>query len=124
MSRHKLLLVLDDDATVAQILVAGAELAGFAARHFDEPAAFLAAVAALAPSHVAVDLTLPGTSGIEVLRQLAEQGSDARILIVSGAGASDLSEALAEAQRLGLSTSGGLQKPFRQAQLRALLGLG
>jgi FixJ family two-component response regulator len=80
-------------------------------------------VAARSPSHLAVDLTLPGISGLEVLSRLARHGCRSRVLIVSGAGSADIAEALAEARRLGLRTGGVLPKPFRQAQLRELLDL-
>jgi FixJ family two-component response regulator len=41
MRQAKQLLVLDDDATVGQILVASAEAAGVSASHFEEPEAFI-----------------------------------------------------------------------------------
>lgn len=116
------LLILDDDATVGQILLMGAQVSGFEARHCTEVEAFFDALPGWAPSHVAIDLTLPGTTGVDVLRRLAASGSRARVLICSGAGASDLAAALAETQTLGLDGAGVLPKPFKLAALRQLLG--
>lgn len=115
------LLVLDDDATVGQIVVAGAQASGFEARLCETVPGFLAALADWAPTHLAIDLTLPGTSGTEVLRHVADAGSRARIIICSGAGTADLETALQAARDLGLPTAGVLPKPFRLAGLRALL---
>lgn len=115
------LLVLDDDATVGQIVVAGAQVSGFEARLCETVPGFLAALADWAPTHLAIDLTLPGTSGTEVLRHVADAGSRARIIICSGAGTADLETALQAARDLGLPTAGVLPKPFRLAGLRALL---
>lgn len=115
------LLVLDDDPTVGQIVVAAARAAGFEARLCDAVPAFLAALADWAPTHLAIDLTLPGSSGVEVLRLVADAGSRARIIICSGAGAADLEAALQAAREFGLPTAGVLAKPFRLAGLRALL---
>lgn len=121
MSEPRTLLVLDDDDTVGQIVVAGARSAGFSALLFGQALPFIDAVATRAPSHVAVDLTLPDMPGVEVLRRLALQGCRSRVLIVSGAGAAESTAALAEASRLGLAAAGVLPKPFRLAQLRQLL---
>jgi DNA-binding response OmpR family regulator len=115
------LLVLDDDATVGQIVVMGAQTSGFEARLCETVPAFLAALADWAPTHLAIDLTLPGSSGVAVLQQVAQAGSGARIIICSGSGAEDLDAALEAARRLGLATAGVLPKPFRLAALRAVL---
>lgn len=115
------LLVLDDDATVGQILVVGAQTAGFEARLCEAVPPFLALLLDWNPTHLAIDLTLPGTSGVQVLQQVAQAGSRARIIICSGSGSEELDAALREARALGLATAGVLGKPFRLAGLRALL---
>jgi len=115
------LLVLDDDATVGQILVMGAQASGFEARQCEAVPAFLEALLDWAPTHLAIDLTLPDGSGVDVLHRVAEAGSRARIIICSGSGTEELDAALQAARRLGLATAGVLPKPFRLAGLRALL---
>ena len=118
------LLILDDDTTVGQIIQLSAQAYGFEARHFADAAGFLAAVAAQDATHLAIDLTLPETSGVQVLRQVAALGSRCRIIICSGRGDEDLQAALAEAHSLGLDCAGLLPKPFTLAVLKALLGVG
>jgi len=115
------LLILDDDAMVGQILQMAAQGAGFEAQRCERHAAFFDAVRDWQPSHVAVDLLMPEMSGVEVLRQLAVMGCNARIIVSSGAGLGELDAALAEAQALGLQTAGVLPKPFSLAAVRALL---
>jgi DNA-binding response OmpR family regulator len=116
------LLVLDDDPTVGQVLVASALALGLEARLCEQVEAFFEQLAQWQPSHVAIDLTLPGTSGLEVLHRLAAARVRARVIVFSGVGAAELDAALGAARELGLDTMGVLPKPFRLAQLRALLG--
>lgn len=118
------LLILDDDPIVGQIIQLSAQACGFEAQHFAEPAGFLAAIAAQGATHVAIDLSLPETSGVQVLRQVAALGHRCRVIICSGCGDDELQAALAEAQRLGLDCAGLLPKPFTLSALKALLGLG
>lgn len=115
------LLILDDDPTVGQILLMSAQASGFEARLCLEVQPFLDALGPWAPTHLAIDLTLPGTTGIEVLRQVAAAACQARIIICSGVGPAELDAALREARSLGLSTAGVLPKPFRLAAVRELL---
>lgn len=115
------LLVLDDDDTVGQILCLGAQAAGFEARLCLTVEAFLQALGPWAPTHVSVDLTLPGSSGSAVLQALAAAGCPARVIVCSGAGGGALQQALDEARALGLAVAGALEKPFAMARLRELL---
>lgn len=115
------LLILDDEPTVGQTLLLGAQACGFEARLCDTVPDFLDASSAWQPSHLAIDLTLPGTSGAAVLTQLAQAACRARVFIYSGAGAAECDAALAEAARLGLAAAGVLPKPFRLATLRQML---
>jgi FixJ family two-component response regulator len=68
-----------------------------------------------------VDLTLPGSSGSDVLRRLAAADCRAKVIVYSGAGAAELAAAQDEARQLGLNVAGGLAKPFTLARLRVLL---
>ena len=115
------LLVLDDDDTVGTIVCLAAKAAGFETRLCVTVDAFLQALAPWAPTHVSVDLTLPGSSGSAVLQALAEAGCRARVIVCSGAGGGAVGQALDEARALGLPVAGALEKPFTLASLRALL---
>lgn len=118
---HGRLLVLDDDATVGQILVMAAQGVGFEARWCEDLAGFIEAMAAWGPTHVVVDLRMPGVLPEQVMQRLADAQCQARIIVCSGAAPGDLQAALAQARALGLQAGGVLAKPFRLAELRALL---
>lgn len=115
------LLVLDDDTTVGQVLIFGARACGFEARQCTELPPFLAELGVWQPSHLIVDLTLPGLHVQTVFAALAQAGCRARVVVCSGAGAGELQAALAQAQALGLQGGGMLAKPFTLAALRAVL---
>lgn len=115
------LLILDDDALVGLLVESVARLAGVATcltRAADE---FYGAVESWNPTHIVVDLTMPETSGEEVLAALAARGCTARIIVASGAEAERLDRAVAQARAGGLDVAGALPKPFAAAALRALL---
>jgi FixJ family two-component response regulator len=118
---HGRLLILDDDATVGQLLMLVAQSVGFEAELTAEPSAFFAALSASQPSHVAVDLTLPGSSGTEVIERLGALGCKAGLIICSGASKPEVAAALALAAGLQLPVAGALNKPFSVKDLRALL---
>lgn len=115
------LLILDDDATVGQTLLAGACACGFDGRLCASVAEFLEEHDRWWPTHLAIDLRLKGESGCDVLPLLAERRSDAAVIVCSGAGGDELAAALARAQALGLRCAGPLAKPFRLAALKLLL---
>jgi len=66
-------LVVEDDATVAEVLLAYLRRAGLATAHVPDGLAALAVSAADPPDLVVLDLMLPGLDGLEVCRRLREQ---------------------------------------------------
>lgn len=104
------LLIVEDDATMRSLLELIFSLRGyevFSARNVPEG---LAVVADHHVDGVLTDLELPGPSGLELCRAVAEQrkfGVTARLWVMSGAVRREL---FAEAMAAG--ASGVLQKPF------------
>ncbi|RZA12257.1 MAG: EAL domain-containing protein, partial [Lysobacteraceae bacterium] len=115
------LLILDDDLAVARTIGMAAERMGFEVRCVEAPDAFFEAVRHWVPSHVAVDLIMPGMDGVEVMRQLARLGCGAAVILTSGMGLKVLEAARSTASERGLNVVGVLPKPFRAATLRELL---
>jgi EAL domain-containing protein (putative c-di-GMP-specific phosphodiesterase class I) len=70
---------------------------------------------------VVIDLMMPGMDGIEVVRLLAERNCRATIVLMSGHDRSVLRSVQEMARALGLRTAEPLQKPFRMADIRAML---
>lgn len=78
--------MIDDDATVAQVVVAYLERAGVVAEHAADGPAALAAAAAHPPDAVVLDLMLPGIDGLEVCRRLRTTRPDLPVLMLTARG--------------------------------------
>lgn len=106
------LLVLDDDDSINFTIGAIAESSGFEARTTTNPAEFFDLVTTWAPSHVIVDLVMPGLDGVETLRLLANTEFRGLVIIASGLGSRVLEAAGRAAAENGLNLLGILPKPF------------
>ncbi|GAA1721898.1 response regulator transcription factor [Isoptericola hypogeus] len=82
-------LVVDDDATVAQVVVAYLERAGMTAEHVADGAAALVAAADRPPDAVVLDLMLPGVDGIEVCRRLRADRPGLPVVMLTARGEED-----------------------------------
>jgi DNA-binding NarL/FixJ family response regulator len=71
--------------------------------------------------HLVLDLGIPGTTPAQLMQALVDVRCQARVIVCSGAAPAELEAALALARQLGLRAAGVLAKPFRLAELRALL---
>ena len=78
--------MIDDDATVAQVVVAYLERAGVLAEHAADGPAALAAAARNPPDAVVLDLLLPGIDGLEVCRRLRAARPDLPVLMLTARG--------------------------------------
>ena len=116
----KRLLIVDDEPAIAEVIESVALARGYEVTTTADAAAFLAA-AALGPDVIVLDLSLPDTDGVELLRHLAESGCRARILIVSGFDERVLETSGRLGAALGLDVAGTLNKPIRIAELRSAL---
>ncbi|MCG8547056.1 MAG: EAL domain-containing response regulator [Alphaproteobacteria bacterium] len=115
------LLIIDDEPKLAKIIARGGTMSGYAAEYTDQPDAFFSKLRAWQPSVVVVDLQMPQTDGIEVLRIMAEVGSDAKVVVCSGIDMRTIETAMRLGGELGLNMAGALNKPVRLAEIRELL---
>ncbi len=83
MSENRL-LVMDDDPDVAEFFGRVAEQLEFEVATVNEPEGFVAKVGEFQPGTILLDLQMPGRDGIELLRELADTGCRADIVIASG----------------------------------------
>src|ERR1700682_3772722 len=115
------LLVVDDQPDILEFVGTVAEGVGYRVETALNAATFRALLASFSPTLLILDLQMPDTDGVELIRELARQGSRAQILISSGMD----SRVLASAEQLGLTHGlamiGTLQKPIMLADLEALL---
>lgn len=119
-TRRRLLLV-DDELSVARFIAHGAEEAGFEAIITVSAESFRSQYAACEPDVVVLDLALPRSDGVELLRFLAEEGSEALVLLISGFDARVIEAAMRLGEAMGLRMAPPLSKPVRLNQLMAAI---
>jgi EAL domain-containing protein (putative c-di-GMP-specific phosphodiesterase class I) len=114
-------LAIDDDPALLEIIRKVAISAGFEVVALADSSEFQTALHTRSPNVVLLDLQLPGCDGIELLRSLAESGSRAKVILMSGYDARVLSMAQKIGRNLGLEMGETLEKPFSVAALRKIL---
>ena len=78
------LLLIDDEPQLADFVANAGELCGYDPQIADGDEDFRAQFVGDRPAVVALDLGMPGSDGVELLRFLAEQAFTGPVLIISG----------------------------------------
>ena len=115
------LLIIDDDQDLVDIYARIGNKAGYEVKATSEPAEFWVAVSDWSPTVIIIDLRMPKSDGIEVLRGLAEQQVRAQVVLSSGSDPSLLEIANRIGVERGLCMKETLQKPVAPDALRARL---
>lgn len=115
------LLVVDDDADLRCCFREVAEDMGYAVAEAANETAFTEAYAALDPTAILLDLTMPGTDGVEFLRSLAKTGCEAPVILVSGQDQRVLATAERLGKLFGLTMHAVMAKPVSVRDLRVVL---
>jgi EAL domain-containing protein (putative c-di-GMP-specific phosphodiesterase class I) len=117
--KHKV-LVIDDDVDMCSIIAETAATLEMECITTSEATVFFEA---LTPdvTIVVIDLMMPNTDGIEILRILGRTGCNAGIIVMSGLGKRVVQTAEEVATNRGLSIVGQLTKPFSVAHLQDML---
>ncbi|MEJ8571000.1 response regulator [Microbaculum marinum] len=108
--------VIEDDPAVADALVVMLREFGHEAAAYPDAESFLATGMPLSADTVVVDLLLPGMSGADLVRELHNGGSTARIIIITGQAQTRL-----EQQISGLGVRHLIRKPVEADALRDLI---
>jgi len=119
--RGNRLLVVDDEPSLGRLVKRIAESVGFETIATQDPTIFAQTARCWHPSVVIVDLNMPGTDGIALLRGLAEDECAAYVVLTSGGAGATLDEACHFGRECGLKMGKSLQKPVRMENLRELL---
>jgi DNA-binding response OmpR family regulator len=114
---RKRLLLIDDELSVARFIAHAAEECGYEAIITVSAESFRSQYLACDPDVVVLDLALPRSDGVELLRFLAEEKCRALVLPISGFDQRVLEAAMRLGTALGLRMTGPLQKPVRLQQL-------
>ena len=115
------LLVVDDQPDILEFVGQVAEAIGFNVRLANNAQEFRDSLHEFKPSLVILDLQMPQTDGVELIRELGNLGTRAAILISSGMDQRVLTSAEQLGVAHGLTMAGILQKPITLADLEAVL---
>ena len=110
------LLIVDDEQNIRRLCMTVGKGLGFDCSEAESAEAALARAEATAPDLVVTDLKLPGSSGVELLRELKTRLPHAEVSIMTGHGSI---ESAVDAMKLGAYDY--IEKPFRVEKLRQLV---
>ncbi len=105
-------LVVDDDVTLAEVVIGYLERAGHTGTHVTDGPAALAAVEAQPPELMVLDLMLPGMDGLEVCRRVRAAHPQLPVLMLTA-----LNEAEDRIAGLEVGADDYLAKPFSPREL-------
>ncbi|MDR2530993.1 MAG: response regulator transcription factor [Oscillospiraceae bacterium] len=106
--------IVEDDASIREMVEYALETAGFTARGFSDGEAFLAAIKASAPVLVLLDIMLPGDDGLTLLRRLksAARTRDVPVIMLTAKGSE-----LDRVKGLDFGADDYIAKPFSVMEL-------
>lgn len=107
------ILVIDDDELLRRFVVALLERRNYSVQSADSGEAGIKLAAAADFDLVITDIVMPGTEGLETIKQIRRDKPDIKILAVSGGGSSK-GDYLRYAERLGANAA--LAKPFEPVE--------
>ncbi|WP_207461320.1 response regulator transcription factor [Azospirillum sp. SYSU D00513] len=105
---HPIVLIIDDDPYIRESLENLLRSVGLAALSFESTHSFLEAKRPDAPGCLVLDVRLPGRSGLEFQRELAELGVGIPLIFITGHGDIPMSVSAMKAGAIEFLT-----KPFR-----------
>jgi FixJ family two-component response regulator len=111
-AQHPVVFVVDDDASVREGVTNLLRSVGLAVQTFASAPEFVAAKRPDAPGCLVLDVRLPGVSGLDLQRQLADGGIKIPIIMITGHGDIPMSVRAMKAGAIDFLT-----KPFRDQDL-------
>ncbi len=117
------LLVIDDEPAFAQVVKKVAQDCGFEVVVTTDPSVFMNAVRLWHPTVIMLDLKMPNTDGIQLLRALAADNCAAHVVVTSGEHGKVLEAAMQLGRERGLNMRDVLPKPVRAQELRERLAM-
>lgn len=115
------LLIVDDDPGIRELLSDFAAEIGFDVETAGDAEQFLKCCRTFQPAVVIIDLVMPGADGIEILRSMAQRGSTAQVIVMSGLDEKVLKTAKRIGAHHGFTMLGALTKPIDLDVLERLL---
>ncbi|MGE4219519.1 MAG: EAL domain-containing protein [Alphaproteobacteria bacterium] len=115
------ILIIDDEAEIGRFVARVAGRCGYRPVATTDVEEFRQHVRNWQPTHIVLDLHMPEADGVELLRFLAAERSQARIIIASGFDPKVIDSARQLGIERGLSIVATVQKPIRAEALARLL---
>lgn len=115
------LLVVDDEIDICELIAELAEDKGLDVRTVSDSDEVANVLADFSPDAIMLDLMMPGTDGVELLKTLADKVKNAKIALMSGTDARVLNSARRLGSAHGLNIVKTLEKPLEIAAIRATL---
>lgn len=115
------LLVIDDERDIAEFIGEVAKGLGYEILVTADAESFMAQYESFKPDVVVVDVVMPKTDGIELVKFLAESGCNARILVISGYTERYLRDTKSLAEAFGLPSVKTMTKPLEISELESFL---
>ncbi|MBV8060115.1 MAG: EAL domain-containing response regulator [Alphaproteobacteria bacterium] len=114
------MLVIDDEEDICDLIAEIASRRGMEVKTISHPEQVQGLVTAFAPEMIMLDLMMPGTDGVELLRMLAETSKTTKICLMSGSDTRVLNSARRLGSAHGLEVIAALEKPITVAALNGL----
>ena len=115
------LLVIDDEEDICETIGEIAVARGLEVASINDPSKVAEKLVSFIPDLIMLDLLMPGTDGVELLRLLAEQVKNAKICLMSGSDARVLNSARRLGSAHGLDVVAALEKPIAISAIRNAL---
>ncbi|NDE90316.1 MAG: EAL domain-containing protein [Alphaproteobacteria bacterium] len=115
------LLVIDDETDICELIADVAETRGFDVKTISDPRAVEQALLDFKPRSIILDLMMPGTDGVELLRNLGDAIRGCGIVLMSGHDLRVLNSAKRLGAAHGINVISVLAKPINITELRETL---
>ena len=115
------LLIVDDDQSFAAELKADGERLGLDVQMVHDTSAFESVLKTWSPTIIAMDLVMPASDGLELIRVCGRSGYNGALILMSGGFELYLKMAEEMAKTNSLNVVARLTKPFRPKQFSYLL---
>ncbi|MBI1273379.1 MAG: EAL domain-containing protein [Alphaproteobacteria bacterium] len=117
----KRLMVVDDEEDICEIIADVAEGRGYEVAIVTDAEQVVVKLEKFTPDVIMLDLMMPGTDGVELLRVLADKAKQAKICLMSGSDSRVLNSARRLGSAHGLDVFGVFEKPIDIGTLRGAL---
>lgn len=115
------ILIIDHEPANCAVIDREARACGYEVEIATTLGEFLRHLGAWSPTHLVLDLQMPGADGVEMLRLLADAESKAKIIIASGADQRIIEVVQRLGTARGLTIAATITKPLHLDHLRAVL---